>query len=285
MGGILLFALGGGIAHYLGVRIDWGVYLLGQAWVSLLQLSVHYLNEYYNAPADRENANQTFLTGGSGAVGPQGLPERVPMMAALACLAFLASITVVIIAQVKPVPEAYLIMGLAFLGAIFYSLPPVKLESSGYGELTTTIMIAFMAPAYAFVLQAGELHRLVAMAAFPLAALHLAMLLAFELPDYANDLKFEKQTLLVRMGWQRAIVLHNILILCAYLLLALAAGFGFPWFVTWPSLLTLPLGLLQIWQMRRITEGSKPNWNAVTLGAMALFALMAYLMAYAFWTK
>jgi 1,4-dihydroxy-2-naphthoate octaprenyltransferase len=135
------------------------------------------------------------------------------------------------------------------------------------------------------VLLAGELHRLVAMSAFPLATLHLAMLLAFELPDYANDLKFGKRTIMIRMGWERGIVLHNILVLSAFLLLVLAASFGYPWFVVWPSLLTLPLGLLQIWQMRRIADGAKPNWNAVTVGALALFGAMSYLMALAFWTN
>ena len=71
VGVALLYALGAGIAKYLGVRIDWGFYILGQLWVTLLQLSTQYLNEYFNAPMDQNNPNRTFLTGGSGAVGPQ----------------------------------------------------------------------------------------------------------------------------------------------------------------------------------------------------------------------
>lgn len=279
----LLYALGVGIAHYLGIHIDWGIYVLGQLWVWLLQLSTQYLNEYYNAPMDQNNPNRTFLTGGSGAVGPGKLSQRTPLLAACACLAFLASITVIVIANVQPVLLAYVIMGVAFLGAFFYSTPPVKLESSGYGELTTTVLAAFMVPAYAFVLQAGELHRLVAMSAFPLVALHLAMLIALELPDYGTDLRYGKRTLIVRMGWEKAMVLHNMLVLSAFLLLILAASFGFPWFATWPALLTLPLGLLQIWQMRRIAAGAKANWRGLTLGAVALFAAMTYLISFAFW--
>ena len=283
VGVALLYALGVGIAHYLGVQIDWGIYILGQLWVTLLQMSAQYLNEYYNAPMDQQNQNRTFLTGGSGAVGPGKLSRRTPMMAAFACLAFLASFTVIIIARVHPDPAAYLIMAVAFLGAFFYSTPPIKLEASGYGELITTVLVAFLVPAYAFVMQAGELHRLIAMSSFPLAALHLAMLLALELPDYSTDLKYEKRTLIVRMGWENAMALHNILVLCAFLLLILAASFGFPWFATWPALLPFPLALLQIWQMRRIAAGAKPNWNALTLGAVVVFASMVYLMAFAFW--
>ncbi len=285
LGPIVLYGLGGGIARYLGINIDWDVYILGQLWVTLLQLSVHYLNEYYNAPADSDNPNRTILTGGSGAVGPGKLSRQVPWIAALTTLTLLASLTVVIFSQAQLVPLAYLIMVLAFLGAFFYSAPPVRLEASGYGELTTTLLVSLLLPAYSFVLQAGELHRLIAMCAFPLAALHLAMLLAFEFPDYTVDQKYEKFTLLIRLGWQRGMIMHNLLVPSAFLLLLLAASFGFPWFATWPSLLLLPLGAWQILQMRWISDGAKPNWNLLTLGGLALFGIMAYLMAFAFWMR
>jgi len=204
-------------------------------------------------------------------------------MAAYACLAVLASLTVLLIAQVHPAPAVYLIMGLAFLGAVLYSTPPFKLEASGYGELITSVMVAFLVPAFAYLLQSNDLHRLIAMTAFPLTALHLAMLLIFELPDYATDLKFGKRTLVIRMGWQNGMVLHNALILSAFVLLLLAGGLGFPRFAMWSGLISLPVGLLQIWQMRRIASGVKPNWNAMTLGALALFALTAYLITFSFW--
>jgi len=285
MGVAILYALGVGITHYLGGIIDWRVYLLGQLWVSLLQLSTQYLNEYFNARADRENPNRTPLTGGSGVIGPGKLSRRVVLLAALTCLAFLASMTVVLISRLSLPPEALLIMVLAFLGAFFYSVPPVKLEASGYGELTTSVMVGFMVPAYAFILQVGELHRLVAMTAFPLTVIHLAMLLAFELPDYANDIKFNKRTLIVRMGWQNGMTLHNILILTAFLLLVVAGAFGYPWFAVIAGLLPLPVGIFQIWQMRNISVGAKPNWTLLTVGALALFGSMAYFMAFTFWTN
>jgi hypothetical protein len=36
--------------------------------------------------------------------------------------------------------------------------------------------------------------------------------------------------------------------------------------------------------MRRIAAGMKPNWMAVTLNGLVLFAAPAYLIAFAFWT-
>lgn len=283
LGAALLYALGAGIAHYLGIRIGWDLYISGQLWVTLLQLSTQYLNEYYDAPGDAQNTNRTPLTGGSGVLGPGKLPRKVALYSGLACLAALASLTVLFIAWINPAPVVYFIMISGFLGAFFYSVPPVRLEASGYGELTTTVLLTFLVPAFAFSLQAGELHRLLSMTAFPLAALHLAMFLAFELPDYSADMKSEKKTLMVRVGWQAGMNFHNILILSSYLLLILAATFGYPWFATWPALLTLPLGVFQIIQMRRIAGGAKPQWNILVIGALALFSAYAYFVTFAFW--
>lgn len=109
------------------------------------------------------------------------------------------------------------------------------------------------------------------------------MLLALQIPAYAADTKYSRRTLMIRMGWQRGMVFHNILILTSFLLLVMAALWGFPWSITWPALLPLPLGLYQIFQMRAIANGVKPNYRALTAGALALFAAMAYLLTFAFW--
>jgi 1,4-dihydroxy-2-naphthoate octaprenyltransferase len=285
LGGVLMYALGGGIVHYLGVSLDWTVYWLGQAWVTMLQLSAQYLNEYFDAEQDRQNTNRTPFSGGSGALGPEGLPRRTALLAAYGCLAVAASLTVLIISQNKASAATVTIMSLGFIGAIFYSVPPIRLSTTGYGELTVSIMVANLVPAFAFLLQTNELHRLLAMSTFPLVLIHLAMMLAFELPDYAADIRAEKRTLMVRMGWERGMSLHNLLILCTYLTLGAAVLFGLDFFIALPALLTFPLGLLQIWQMRRIAEGATPNWAALTLTGVALVAVMGYLLAFAFWTR
>lgn len=285
LGGILLYALGVGIARYLGTPVDWGNYFLGQAWVTLMQLSTHFLNEYFDAEADAQNTNRTLFSGGSGAMGEGGLPRAIAFWSGMICLGGVALITFFVIKDIRPGAETFLFMFLIFLGAFFYAMPPVKLESSGYGELTTSILVANLVPAFGFLLQAGSLHRLLAMATFPLTGLHLAMLLAFELPDFATDLKYDKRTMLVRLGWQTGMNLHNLLILASFLMLAIAVALGLPVRIALPAFLALPLGLLQIWYMNRIAAGAKPNWNSLTLSALVLFGATAYLLALAFWLR
>ena len=285
LGGMLLYALGVGIARYLGTQIDWSLYIIGQIYVTTMQLSTHYLNEYLDFPTDNENPNRTLFSGGSGAVGEGKLSQETVMWAALTTLTILASLTVVLFNMAPVSPLLVMIVVLAFIGSFFYSVPPIRLAYSGYGELTTSVLVANLVPIFAFVLQTQEIHRLLAMTTFPLTALHLSMMIAFEFPDYLTDIKHEKLTLLVRLGWERGMVVHNILILSGFLLLGLAAMLGLPLAIALPALIPLALGLLQIWQMRRIAAGAKPNWTTLGLTAVVLFGSVAYLLAFTFWTR
>jgi len=285
IGVMILYALGASIARYLGITVNWEEYIFGQLWVTLLQLGTQYLNEYFNSPADIKNPNRTAFTGGSGVLGPGKLPRRIALISALTCFTILASTTVLIIVNINLTLVTIFIMLFALIGGLSYSMPPVKLEGSGYGELIVSIIVAFLVPSFAFVIQAGEIHRLVPMTTFPLTTLHLAMLLVFELPDYATDIKFGKRTIMVRLGWEKGMLLHNILIFSTYLLLVIAAFFGLPNFVWIPVILTFPIGLIQFWQMRRIASGAKPNWNVLTIIAISLFGSVTYLMTFSYWTN
>jgi len=285
LGAALLYALGAGIARYLGKPIDWGLYWLGQTWVTLVQLSAHYLNEYFDSAADADNEHRTPFSGGSGTIGKDKLRRETALYAAVICLALAAYFTLLIIRDAQINAALVLTLTFIFLGAFFYSTPPVRLAASGYGELTTSIIVSNLVPALAFLLQNNELHRLLAMATFPLTTLNLAMMLAFELPDYASDLKYLKQTLMVRIGWQRGIIFHNICILMSFVLFGLGALLGFPLPIVLPAFLTLALGIFQIWMVNRVADGAKPNWSALTITAVALYGVTAYLLTFTFWTR
>ena len=284
-GAALVYFLGAGIARYLGAGVDWGAYILGQGWVTILQLGALYLYEYYRLSAAGE-APGTSASGSNGRPASWTVvPGPTLLFAAIACLAIVASLTVLVLNLVRPTGTALVFMGMVALGAVIYSLAPRGLETSGYGELVVTIVFANLLPALAFLLQTGSLHRLLAMTTFPLTALFLASMLALQLPEYARDVKSERRRLMARIGWRSGMSLHNLLILCAFLLLGLAAASGLPLPIALPAFLLLPLGLFQIWQMRRVAEGAKPNWQTLTLTPIAIFGSMAYLLAYAFWTR
>lgn len=283
LAGFLLYSLGGGVAHYLGVQIDWLVYWLGQGCITLLQLSCHLLKAYYDFPViirrmrrdkrlPRQDEDERILL------------KTAVLQAAFTTLATGSVLTVLLYTLGSINLAALFILGAAFLIAFFYAVPPPQLVYSGYGELAYALFLANLTPAFAFVLQSGNIHRLLAMLSFPLTALFLAVSLALSLQTYADNIKKNRRTLMVRLGWQLGFQLHQLMVLLTYLLLGIAAWLGLPWALSWPAFLSLPIAVYQIWIINQIALGNKPRWNLLKFTAAITFGLTAYFMAFALWT-
>ena len=285
LGGALLYALGAGVAHYLGNTIDWQVYILGQACITLLQLTTIFLKEYFEA---LERVASGLTRRRDDQKDPPGedyhLTPPVALAASASVLTFGAIFTALLYRTQNLTVEGFVILGVSFIVAFFYAAPPARLVNSGYGELVIAILMTNLIPALGFLLQVGQLHHLIAMVTFPLTPLYLAMTLAMGLPSYGRDTASEKRTLLVILGWQRGMGLHNLLILIGFLILGVAIVLGLPLRLAWPALLGLPVGLYQIWQINRLIDGGKPHWRLLGINAVATFALVAYLLAFSIWT-
>lgn len=280
LAGALVYALGAGIAAYLGETIDWSTYFLGQGAVTMLQLSSYWLNAYF----ERTNQDPFQTKAPRRSVDGKPEPPRVIFLqVAAAALTAGAVLTVLLAFQGELNPAAFLILGIAFILGLVYAVPPVRLAVSGYGELVTSVLVANLFPALAYLLQAGDLHPLLAQLTFPLTFLFLAATLALALPAYYQEFKLEKKTMMQRLGWQRGMSLHNFLIAAAYLLLSASVIGGLEWRLAFPAFLSLPVAIFQIWQINHIANGGKPRWRMLTITAMATVGLAAYFMNLALW--
>lgn len=280
----LLYFLGTGVAHYFGITIDWGMYLLGQAWLLLVQFVIHALNEYFVLPAEQHNQSKTLLLGSSRVLEIGKLPRPMALWASVASAMAAGLLTVLIIQGSKGSTESLVILLILVIAGLTYSVPPLRLSATGYGELVLSFFLTALVPVFAFTLQEGELHRILAMVTFPLVCFFLSLLLVIEFPEYATDLKYGKPSLLLRLGWQRGMALHNILILVGFLLLVLAVLMGLPLGIALPVVTVVPVGIIQIWLLNRIGQGEKPNWNLLMVVAAATFGLTTYFLSYGFWT-
>jgi 1,4-dihydroxy-2-naphthoate octaprenyltransferase len=151
------------------------------------------------------------------------------------------------------------------------------LVSSGYGEFIAALIVSAMVPTLAYTLQTGTMHRMLFLATAPLVLLNFAMIMAFEVPDYGTDLQSGKRTLMVRLGWENGMRLHDAAIIAAVVVLLAGVMLGMPAHVSVGLLIVLPLAAAQAWQMGRVRRGAKPNWILLTGGAVALYTLAAYL--------
>lgn len=272
----LTYVLGAGIARYLGITQDVLSFWLGFGGILLAQFSMSLLAEALR-PVDQPSDDNEHR------------PERVvlrnsALMVSIGSLAAIGVIAILLF-QAGTSSVVMLFMGLSLLGILAYAVPPLRLVDAGFGEFILAVHIAVIATALGFVLQAGTYHRLVAIVSFPLTLLAFAYFLILDFPSFSTDEKFDRRTLLRSIGWERAVPLHHILLLGAYALLGSALLFGLAWDLIWPSLLTLPFALMQIFWLRNISNGAKPIWNLLTVNALAVFGLTAYLLTFAFWLR
>lgn len=277
---IITYALGAGIHKYLGADINWEVYWLGQACLTLLQVGGYFLAAYFinlAQPSVRKTWN-------SGRQNEKLTPASILLSAAFAAHTVCAVLMVLLYQHKVFSPGTIILLAVAIFLCFFYGTPPLRLIGTGYGELSQAIILANVFPALAFLFQSGDLHLLVFQLTFPLTAFILASTLAISLKDYPQDISTNQQTLLVRMGWERGMNLHHYLILGGFLFLALSGLVGLPWSLTWPVLLSLPVGIFQVRQINLIIKGARPRWALLKLTAGALVGMSSYLLTLALWT-
>jgi 1,4-dihydroxy-2-naphthoate octaprenyltransferase len=284
LGGVLLYALGVGIARYLGSPIDWPLVLIGQVWITTFQIGSRFLGAYFLLPADPRNPSRISIDPPGDDSHP-GLRRDLLLWVAFAAYGVTASLIVLLRQQPGISSPVLVVMGLALSLAVLYAVPPFRLANTGYGELIQSIIMANLIPSIGFMLQAGDLHQLVMLSTFPLTMLYLSMSLAIQLPQYARAVRDGKHTILVRLGWEHGMVFHNVLILGSFTVAGLAMLFGLPPAVALPAFFVLPLGLFQIWYITRIAAGIKPNWAVLRWTAVLTFGLYAYLVAFSFWVR
>lgn len=274
LGGFFLYALGAAAAARMGIAINWTAYLIGQVLVTSTQLMAHYLNEYYDIEVDRlAAANRTWFSGGSGILSTGGVSPSVVLTAARVCaiVAFLTGILASIIS-----PWMIPIVVISFLGSWFYSVPPVSLMSSGWGELTTSVVAALLVPLAGYGMQGGFPSVELWLICVPLVLVHAAMMISFEIPDCEVDQSVGKRTLTVRLGLERAAWLVSALYALAYafiFLLTLFAKYPGQWMA-----LTAPLSIWQIVLIHRVVHSpARSLYYLLTTGGVILFVLMVFL--------
>jgi 1,4-dihydroxy-2-naphthoate octaprenyltransferase len=273
---LLNYVLGAGIARYLGARLDFATLGLGFGVILSLFLAVRYLDRAFDLQIGVETLGRQVFG---------FLPYRSALLLAGAIFAALtAALAVLLIARgVLSGPTFALLISSVILGFL-YAVPPIRLSAAGFGELSIALLLANLTPAFAFNLQFGEFHRLLAMVTAPLTFFALAMFIILALPRYAQDIKYENHSLATRMGWEQALSTHNFLVIGGFAILAMAGLFELPNFILLPALLPLPLGIFQIFYLNRIANGIKPNWVGLRISAASLLGLSTYLLAFAFWT-
>lgn len=286
LGGFLLYGLGAAVAVRGGAIFSFGIYALGQAAITTLQLMTHYANDYFDLAADRANTTPTQWSGGSRVLPSGSLSPRIALKAA----GILAAVGLLLVGAIGtrggtggPVAAAMLVLAGALAWA--YSAPPLALHSRGLGELTTAVVVTGLTPLVGFTLQAGSLSdgnpldafpgvpaRILPLllAILPLAGLQFAMLLTIEFPDAAGDAAVGKRTLVVRLGAPLAAALCRAVLVAVYGSIPFLVMAGLPSSVGLGVAALSPIAAWQFWRLGAGAWGDAGQWESLAFRAVGL---------------
>ena len=281
---LALYILGTGIAHYLGQRINFSLFLLGITWMMFLQLGFFFLGDHFRSPFDIGLYNRLLKSPEETAV-EQYQPGEIVLYLSVSFLTAAALGSILLGFQGFVNISTAALMGLYFIGFIVLVVPGVSIDLSGIGEIITSLTLVLIPPAFAFFLQFGEFHRFLAFGIFPLFPLHLAMIILLRLVEYREDLWQRRKTILVRIGWKQGIFLHNLIIFSGFILFGIAVLFGFPIRLIGFVFLTLPAALYLIWSLSRLEDGAPVRWQLFTLLSLVVFFLPVYLITWSSWMR
>lgn len=274
------FCIGIGAAYHLGSTIKWGAgFFLVAAFLFLLWAR-NFLNAYWDHP----NSPFSLLRSTHHRFAELHSSKRNSLLTyALFCLTG-AAVSFMLSMEVD---RFSLVLGmlvlLLFLLVMLTSLPPFFLNRKGYAELIEAFIIFIIVPAAAILLNFGELSPMLELLTTPLFFVFLAGKLVFSLRTYLEDKTGGYPNLLNRLNWEKAMKLHNSLIVAAYVLVAIFSVIGLPWDFTWPILITLPIAAFELIQMIGISRGGKPNWKLLEWTAGSLVGSMCYLVLLTLW--
>ncbi len=268
----LTYCFGTSIAKYFGKPFHTDAFWLGLIGVILAQISMSLLSEVFRLDAEPLTENETRHD--RAVVRNNALYVSVAAITVNAVIAFLLYRNL----RLAPASFSFLILSLAFVLA--YSLPPFR--NRGFGEFLLATQLGYIYPSIAYLLQASETHRFLILC-LPLTLLAFAYFIVLDFPSFASDSKYNRATILTRLGWERVVPLHHIFVIFAYIFFAISPALGISLSLIWPAFLTLPFALFQIYQVRAISLGAPANWTLLTATALAVFGLTAYFLTLTFW--
>ena len=275
---VTTYVLGAGLVQYIREMRNWTVFFQGGVFLVLFIIGIELLRVLQTLQDVKK--------------WPEGMmleeAKQARLALALICAVFMTLATTLFIGwMVNGIlwqGLTFLIIGLTATGGLYFLARALK-DLRPFTILIEAVLFVVIPPAMAYFLQSQDLHRLLTLVVIGFVPAYMSYRVLAGLKWFSRDQKYRNITIVTYLGWPKAMVLHNALILLTYLIFALIAILGFPWFLLWPVFLTLPIGLLEIWLMERVKRGGKPQWPVMQFATASVLLLPIYLIGFAFWIR
>jgi 1,4-dihydroxy-2-naphthoate octaprenyltransferase len=245
-GGVLAFSLGALLALASGGSFDPARVVLAYVVMLLGDLSAHYSNDYFDVEVDKHIAQKKFFAGSAVLVNHPNLRSlsKSISISLLVCSNILA---VAIFLFFGASIEIFIVILGASLVGWFYSAPPLRLTSRGFGEIAVACVTGFAIPGLGYLAVRGQFDPLFVYFAVPFVMYGLILSLSLEAPDAEIDRKGGKRNLVVRKGERSVFSL--------ILALAVSATLAFFVYIWLMTSAVVDLGVVTLFSMVPLAAG------------------------------
>jgi 1,4-dihydroxy-2-naphthoate octaprenyltransferase len=199
IGGILAFSLGALLGIVNGGTFNPSLVVLAYFVVLLGDLSSHYSNDYFDVEVDKNIEQKKIFAGSAVLVKYPNL--RFIARSISICLLFCSNFLALLLFLFFGISiEIFLVILCASLVGWFYSAPPLRLISKGFGEVAVAFVTGFAIPAIGYLSVKNQFDPLFLYLAVSFVMYGFMLSLSLEAPDAAIDCKGGKKTLIVRKG-------------------------------------------------------------------------------------
>ena len=247
--------LGSTIAWYRTNSFYWQYFLLATLGVICINAGTNLTNDYFDhrSRSDDMNREATPFSGGSRVIQEHLISPTKIYHTSLIFFGLAA-----LIGLYLTFVRGLVVLLIGILGALlgyFYTASPIRIGYRGWGEFVVGLNCGPLVVVGAYYVQAQTLSLEALFISIPVGLLIAAVLYINEFPDYACDKETGKDTLIVKVGRERARKGFYFLLMGAYLFIILGAILRIiPWTVLL-SLLTFPLA----WKAMKIAHSSYAN--------------------------
>jgi 1,4-dihydroxy-2-naphthoate polyprenyltransferase len=269
LAGVVANLAGLAMAHYALGTVDLRAAALSLMVLLMATAMGHFLNEYADVDTD-SLTRRTLISGGSGVL-PSGIidPAWALMGAGLCALgSLLLTISGLLTGLLS---FSYLAMVLlAIVLGYCYSMPPLRLERKGWGEVDNAFLGTLMFLS-GYLPQAGTLSLDVAIWSAPIFLSIMVNLIGVHWSDRVADEAVGKRTLIVRLG-ERSMLLFPALLVVTYSVIVVLRS-AFPSVLLGAYALTVPVG---IWAYRTFRRTGSPYPGSAFMVAVLLGNLIGW---------
>lgn len=244
--------LGTAIAWFTTGTLYWGFFFLTLLAGLLIHIGTNVINDYADHKSGNDEVNREFVrpfSGGSRVI-QLGLLTPLEVLSG-GLLFFLLSALIGFYLAWTRGPLILVLGAIGFLSGMFYAGGPFNWAKRGTGELLVGLNFGILMTLGAYYVQTQSFSWVPVIAAIPVSLLIAAVLYINEFPDYTADKQVGKNTLVVRLGRGRAVILYALIMAGVYLSIGLGVATGALPLTALLGLITLPLAIRAIQYARK----------------------------------